>query len=132
MADKKPDYYKQILEIVSKEGKRPIPIGIILRKLSNKEAGVDKNVFFKNIQSLINSAQLVKLRNGKYDAEQYERLYSLFAKVNEKIVEKDDILADTMCYYTEFVSKLVLHLKTAENPQLPEITADLTGLFGSK
>ncbi|MCQ3908319.1 MAG: ribonuclease R [Mycoplasmoidaceae bacterium] len=65
MQNKKPDYYKQILEIVAKEGKRPIPIGIILRKLSNKEPGVDKNVFFKNIQSLINSAQLVKLRNGK-------------------------------------------------------------------
>ncbi len=65
MQNKKPDYYKQILEIVSKEGKRPIPIGIILRKLSNKEPGVDKNIFFKNIQSLINSAQLVKLRNGK-------------------------------------------------------------------
>ena len=60
----KSDYSDLILEIVSEE-KRPIPIGIILRKILLKIKSVDRKEFFKNIDNLLNSAQLVKLKNNK-------------------------------------------------------------------
>lgn len=65
MQDTNLNYFKQILEIVSKENKRPIPVGIILNKLFKIQTNVNKNIFFKNINSLIDSGQLVKLRSGK-------------------------------------------------------------------
>lgn len=60
----KSDYSDLILEIVNEE-KRPIPIGIILRKILLKIKNVDRKEFFKNIDNLLNSAQLVKLKNNK-------------------------------------------------------------------
>lgn len=64
--NKRLDYSQQILEIVAKENKRPIPVGVILRKVGNKEKSfINKNVFFKNVQRLIDSCQLVKLKSGK-------------------------------------------------------------------
>ena len=60
----KSDYSELILEIVNDE-KRPIPIGIILRKILLKIKNIDQKKFFENINNLLNSAQLIKLKNNK-------------------------------------------------------------------
>ena len=60
----KSDYSELILEIVNDE-KRPIPIGIILRKILLKIENIDQKKFFENISNLLNSAQLIKLKNNK-------------------------------------------------------------------
>lgn len=65
MQSRKIDYCKQILEIIAKENKRPIPVGIILKKLSKKIEHVNRNVFFSNIQLLKNTCQVKVLRSGK-------------------------------------------------------------------
>ncbi len=57
------DYCNDILAIVS-DNDQPIPIGIILKKLSNKRNIILK-LFFKNIDQLISTSQLIKLRNNK-------------------------------------------------------------------
>ena len=61
----KNDYSKLILEIVNDEKKKPIPIGIILRKILLKIKIVDRKKFFKNINDLLNSAQLIKLKSNR-------------------------------------------------------------------
>jgi len=63
--DKKLDYTQKILEIIKAENKRPIPIGIILKKLSSKDTFINKNVFFRNIQYLKDTCQVVTRRDGK-------------------------------------------------------------------
>ena len=73
---------------------------------------------------------LIKLRAGKYDSEQYERLYKLFGEVNKKIVEKDEVAAETLAYYTEFVKVLFGYIDKSEDPKLSNIKDDLVGLFG--
>lgn len=65
MKDKQFNYFKEILTIVSKENKRPIPVGIIFRKLDSSVENINRGVFFKNVQYLLDSGQLVKLRSGK-------------------------------------------------------------------
>lgn len=65
MQSKKIDYSRQILEIISKENKRPIPVGIILKKLSKEVEQVNKKVFFANIQFLKSTSQVRVLRSGK-------------------------------------------------------------------
>lgn len=59
------DYSKLILEVVNDEKKRPIPIGIILRKILVKIKNVNRKKFFENINDLLNSAQLIKLKNNR-------------------------------------------------------------------
>ena len=61
----KNDYSKLILEIVKDEKNRPIPIGIILKKILLKTPNLDRKDFFKNIDNLLCSSQLVKLKNNK-------------------------------------------------------------------
>jgi len=73
---------------------------------------------------------LIKLRSGKFDEEQYERIYELFVKINENLVKVDGEGADSICYYTEFINKLVLYLRDTNDPKLMEISADLVGLWG--
>ena len=65
MQSKKLNYCQKILEIISKENKRPIPVGIILKKLLKQEEKVNKGVFFANIAFLKASCQVKVLRNGK-------------------------------------------------------------------
>lgn len=59
------DYSKLILEIVNNEKKKPIPIGIILKKILLKIENVNKKKFFENIDNLLQTAQLVKLKNNR-------------------------------------------------------------------
>ena len=61
----KHDYSKLILEIVNDEKKKPIPIGIILKKILLKIEKVNKKKFYENIDNLLQSAQLIKLKNNK-------------------------------------------------------------------
>ena len=63
MLNNKIDYCNDILDIVSNDD-RPIPVGVILKKLANKKNIITK-LFFKNIDQLILSCQLIKLKNGK-------------------------------------------------------------------
>lgn len=57
------DYCDDILDIVSNDD-WPIPIGIILKKLSQHRNIIPK-LFFKNIDHLILTGQLIKLKNKK-------------------------------------------------------------------
>ena len=61
----KSDYSKLILKIVNDENKKPIPIGIILKKILLKIKNIDRNIFFENINYLLYSSQLIKLKNNK-------------------------------------------------------------------
>ena len=55
MSNDKIDYCNDILDIVSNDD-RPIPVGIILKKLANKKNIITK-LFFKNIDQLISTSQ---------------------------------------------------------------------------
>lgn len=72
---------------------------------------------------------LIKLREGDYDKEQFDRLYYLFKKVNNEL---DPVAAGTMAYYTEFITQVLEYLYDTENPEYMEVSADLVGMWGRK
>lgn len=60
------NYIESILFIITQENKKPIPIGIILKKLTFLlHKPINKNIFFENIEYLIKTYQIVKLKNNK-------------------------------------------------------------------
>ena len=65
--ENKIDYKKEILDIVDKENNRPIPVGIIIKKLEKKHGfkQISKNQFFNSLDALIKTGQLVQLKSGK-------------------------------------------------------------------
>ncbi|MCQ2747763.1 MAG: ribonuclease R [Mycoplasmoidaceae bacterium] len=125
MQNNKPNYFKEILEIVSKEDKRPIPIGIILRKLSNKKE-IDKNVFFKNIQSLLDSSQLFRLRSGKIVLG-YPKAEADMSKIYKGVIRINSKLAGFVSLEGEEDSSFFVH-KTNLNGALDGDTIEFAAL----